>query len=1355
MSSDDAFGPADSGSAQSSQPKFFARSSAATFVGRSHESEELIAGFAPTLQGHGQVFLICGEPGIGKTRIADEISDIARARGMRVLWGRCWEAGDSPPYWPWKEVLRECIGDRAPDSALDPVAILSIARHAEGFPQPGEGVRASIAPEESDLGRFALYEAATRLLKRTAESSPLLIVLDDLHAADAASLQLLRFVAHSLRGSSILLIGTYRDVEIKTSPQLSAILAEISRDARTIKLRGLGRKDVGEFVRASGGRGLGEEALEVLYRTTGGNPFFLNETLRLVLAEQNLNSISPESIKKIVIPDTVRAAIRRRIELVPPAVQDALRIGAAIGVEFDFALLQRITELAPAPLLYLVGQGIAAELLREQAPRGSYRFAHSLTAETIYQDLDPSERLKLHQKIASAMESLYEANLGPHLAEIARHYASAHEAGGGAKTIDYLRRAARQAMDSLAYEEAVRLLQTALRIAESSGLATLELQYDLLMEASEALSASGLVSQARQAFEEASRLARKLGDGDKIARAALGRAGTPSENEVDQTLVGVLDDALSEGGPEDIRTRAKMLARLGSELKWSRDPRAHSATAEALELANRSGDAITRIYVFYWGSVATWSVDNLEERISNLTEAVDLAESIGNKLWILKTRHMRFLSLLESSDMLRADADLGRFAELTDELRLPFGWKQMAFAERALMDGRLDDAEKFAFQSLEIGRRLERRFRTVRQTFNNLSLILRREQGRISEVEPIYRAAVARRPSHVLANCALAFCRAEMNQHREAALVFDYITSNHLESIPHVNIWYAVMVLLSEVCVYLDDAPRAETLYKMMAPYADRNALLDLHVCYGPVARYLGALATVGSHFDDAERHFEAAIESNRRMGARLWLAHSLFDYASMLLRRGNGDDRARALGYLDTAIKDATASGLKALGDKALALRASLAVLPTVTPAPETPRSAETDGSRILSKEGEVWRLEWAGKTSRLKDSKGLGYIAHLLRYPGQEFHVLDLVAPGSSASEQFGEFAGGETEELSQSRTRHFDEAYRQNAFGDAGEMLDARAKASYKKRLAELREEIAEARRLGQDKRAQKAEDESEAITKELARAVGLSGRDRRAAAVTERARVNIARAIKATIQRIARSNPSMGRHLAKSIRTGTFCEYIPDVSRSDGATRDTHATADATPSSSIDAVVAAAVAEPPGDLSAHAAPDGTATILFTDMESSSVLFERLGDLRAQEILRAHNAIVREQVALHKGYEVKSMGDGFMIAFSGARRALLCAIAIQRAFTSYCQQNTATPIRVRIGLHVGETINESADFFGKAVILAARIAALAHGGEIMVSATLRDLTESAGDLRFSEVGEVQLKGLAGTHRIYKAIW
>jgi class 3 adenylate cyclase len=189
-------------------------------------------------------------------------------------------------------------------------------------------------------------------------------------------------------------------------------------------------------------------------------------------------------------------------------------------------------------------------------------------------------------------------------------------------------------------------------------------------------------------------------------------------------------------------------------------------------------------------------------------------------------------------------------------------------------------------------------------------------------------------------------------------------------------------------------------------------------------------------------------------------------------------------------------------------------------------------------------------------------------------------------------------------------------------------------------------------------------------------------------------------------------------------------------------------------SLDVVAAAAISEPQ-DLRTHATLDGTVTILFSDIEDSSAMFEKLGDLRAQEIVRRHNEIIRRQVTAHNGVEVKSMGDGFMLVFSSARRALLCAIAIQHEFASYGEQNADQPVHVRIGLHVGEAIKESEDFFGKAVILAARIAALATGGEILVSATLHDLTDSAGDLSFADVREVQLKGFSGIHRVYPVIW
>jgi class 3 adenylate cyclase len=188
--------------------------------------------------------------------------------------------------------------------------------------------------------------------------------------------------------------------------------------------------------------------------------------------------------------------------------------------------------------------------------------------------------------------------------------------------------------------------------------------------------------------------------------------------------------------------------------------------------------------------------------------------------------------------------------------------------------------------------------------------------------------------------------------------------------------------------------------------------------------------------------------------------------------------------------------------------------------------------------------------------------------------------------------------------------------------------------------------------------------------------------------------------------------------------------------------------------IEAVVDSAISRA-RDISGQVSFEGTVTILFSDIEDSSALYEKLGDLRAHEVISIHNEIFRQQIVAHKGIEVKALGDSFMIAFSSARRAALCAIATQRSIAAYCDGHPDLPIRVRMGLHVGEVINESSDYFGKAVILAARIAARAKGGQILVSSTFHDLTANAGDLRFTPMGETPIKGLAGVHQIFEVVW
>jgi class 3 adenylate cyclase len=189
------------------------------------------------------------------------------------------------------------------------------------------------------------------------------------------------------------------------------------------------------------------------------------------------------------------------------------------------------------------------------------------------------------------------------------------------------------------------------------------------------------------------------------------------------------------------------------------------------------------------------------------------------------------------------------------------------------------------------------------------------------------------------------------------------------------------------------------------------------------------------------------------------------------------------------------------------------------------------------------------------------------------------------------------------------------------------------------------------------------------------------------------------------------------------------------------------------SSVDEVAMTVAAERPS-LGPATAPDGTVTILFSDIEGSTALNERLGDVRWLELLRAHNVVVRGQVKASGGFEVKSQGDGFMLAFASARRAIQCARAIQEAVARDLGSHPDGPIRVRIGLHTGEAIREESDFYGKNVVVAARITDQARGGEILASAVVKQLTESAGDVGFEHARDVELAGLAGTHALYRVV-
>jgi class 3 adenylate cyclase len=1320
---------------------------ASVFVGREHEMAELFAGFEDARAGRGRLFLLSGEPGIGKTRVAHELASIANAHGARVAWGRCWEGGGAPAYWPWIQVIRACVGksDREQFAALAGGGAHDIAQIVPEFRQWYAALEIPGAqPLAAEQARFRLFESVGALIKTCAQSEPLVVILDDLHDADQPSLLLLRFVARELPSARILIVGTYRDAEVRRSPELGRLVGAILREGHQVPLMGLEESEIARLVREGAGTTPSKKVVAALYQATAGNPLFLDGVVRLMVAKgkSGAQSLRAESLE---IPDGVREAIRRNLDSLTAESRSVLVTAAVLGSEIDLNALARVSALSPEQLHDFVSETLRSGIL-VQAPDASqrYQFSHALVRGVLYDDLSRSARVGLHATIAQALEQAYQGDLEAHLAELAHHFTKAASLLGSERAINFSIRAGESANAVFAYEDAVEHLKAALEMMEGSSAAR-ESRADLTV---------------------------KLGDIAVITDRAL--------------AVECFDRALQiYEGLGRTESVAEVHSRLGAALSmvspvWD-IPRAFEHFRKAEEFLSGRPESTALGYLYIGISMAAEQTVDIKRGLDASARAMEIGEHLkNNAIWTnAAVEHATYL--LRSGRLKEAYGLYDAAWEKADRLNDGFQAAWLGgYARMALWDPL--EAQRWYRRELEKPRMAHAPF--LRQTLEGSLAIVRAQGGQtrsaaeladhsqsglVSGIVDLYqgdrhRAESVLSEGHDSAlrsgsrdeqfNYLLLLARIERAGRRYDRA--EKLLEDAIGLCPDGRHWLWEMAArpdLAIICVRLGKLARAgEHLARCQQIMEAGEDWLGL---VGHVSRGAAVLAAAEGLLDEAEAKFAHAVSIFRRYHTPFEEAATLRLWARVLATSGNVD---RAFEKFDVAVEVyRNASASQDWIDRVGAERSR--VSPSKVPETEVKRERVTSGPNgevpspdsevLLRKEGDFWTVAHAGTLVRMKDIKGLSYLARLMSHPNREFHALDLVAGGQS--DGAGDAPDQSLTNMSDKRLSAGDI---RRGLGDAGEMLDASAKSAYRSRLTQLRQELEEAKELGNLDRAEKAENEIDKVSRELARAVGLFGRDRRAVSASERARLSVTRAIKSAIEAIARKNPSLGRLLWDGVRTGTFCCYLPEQLRPKTSPHRTAVSEYKTEAGSIDAVAAAAVAEP-RDLSAHAAPDGTVTILFSDVEDSSVLFERLGDLRAQEILRAHNEIVREQTALQNGFEVKSMGDGFMIAFSSARRALFCAINIQKALAAYSEQNKEQPIRVRIGLHVGEVIRESADFFGKAVILAARIAARARGGEILVSSTLRDLTESAGDLRFAGAGDAQLKGFSGTHRLYKVIW
>ena len=442
------------------------------FVGREAELSELLAGLDAAATGRGRLFVISGEPGIGKSRLAEEVVRAASRRGAQIFSGRCWEAGGAPAYWPWMQVLRAYVRQSEPEvlrahlgaGGAELAQILPELRDL--FPELPEP-----APSAAEGASFRLFGATAEFLRNASAHRPMVLVLDDLHAADPPSLELLRYLARELASTHLLVLGACRDVDPVPGEPLTAMLVDVAREPVTqrLSLRGLSAREVLEYLDRTAPTIASHELGAALHERTDGNPLFVGETVRLLSLEEALPDSTDDS--RLAVPRNVREVIGRRFTHLSEECNRVLLLASVLGREFALQAVARMSGLSLDELLDRLDEALTARVVSDvPGERGRLRFSHVLIRDTLFDGLTAARRTQLHRVAAVALEDLYRDSLDGHreetpenILELARHWS---EAGVPASAIGYYRRGAELALGVSAYYEAEEALTRAIDLLD-------------------------------------------------------------------------------------------------------------------------------------------------------------------------------------------------------------------------------------------------------------------------------------------------------------------------------------------------------------------------------------------------------------------------------------------------------------------------------------------------------------------------------------------------------------------------------------------------------------------------------------------------------------------------------------------------------------------------------------------------------------------------------------------------------------------------------------------------------------------------------------------------------------------------
>ncbi len=1110
------------------------RALGALFVGRGDLLAALESGLDEALAARGRTFLIAGEPGIGKTRAVEELISRAAQRGFTTHVSRCHEVQGAPALWPWARIADEITGGRRTSDLWKRLGAGERRALASLLPEPATAIDADPFATRGTEALFELFEAFVKLLWRAARKTPRLVVLEDVHWADPVSLHLARFLGREICTERVVLVATYRDTEVIVGDRLEKALTDLAADARFVQLGGLDETATARVMAYAAGFEVPAVLAAAVHAQTGGNPLFAIEVVRMLAQERRLGAQDGPTPTAVPLPPSVRHVLRRRLQKLTSETGALLVRAAVFGAEIDLPVLERAADqLSRGALLRALDEARAARLV-EPIPDGStrLRFAHDLVRETIYEGIGMAERSRLHAEAAAALRAIHAPHLDDCWGSLARHHLLAGTPEARLEAADCGRRAGDVAARRASFDEAARQYERALealaRCKEGGAgekAETATARCELLLALGDVLWPAGHRSRARRRYEEAAQLARILGNPTLLAHAAIAMSGrTDLALDVPQDAIALLEEALVALPTGDDPLRVRMLSHLArASYHGVERVRLVGMAREAVGMAERLDDPVAlfgALSSLHFGLLVPGTLD---ERLAIGDRLLALARTGGSLQFEATARLWRIVDALEIPDLGLCHRELARFVALAEEIRQPF-YRWLATAIRgtcAQMEGRLEEADTLIHRAVEIGG--EAGTPNALAVYGTQLFHLREEQGRAAELEPIMRQVVDANPHMPVFRIGLPLIHALCGRREEAHASFGEVAARDFADVPHDVHRLPMISSAAVVTAFLGDERRARLLLEELL--AGEGAVIVAGVATywgGSIDRMIGLLERTLGRFDDAVRYHESAIKLAMRAGAPLVRAHVEVDLAETLIRRGRPEDAVRCQRLLAGATATYRRLGvdwrLEAVARVAATVGASGGSL-----------GRPASGSGRFVKLAGCWQIEFDGRTIELSDSKGLQDLALLLRSPGREIHVRELI--GGEAGTPAARSTPGEGLTITR-------------AIDSPEPALDGRASAEYRARLAELREELAEAEGFSDLGRTMVLGEEIAALEAALTAAFSLGGRTRRAGDALERSRKAVYNRIRGAIDRIADQHPDLGHHLQLATRTGIYCTYEPE-------------------------------------------------------------------------------------------------------------------------------------------------------------------------------------------------------------------